>query len=93
MWVGENNMNQSEFNFISSNCVRGDKDLFFGPIQEEDVFYEIEPGWWMSHIMFKAGIFKSISQARQNGWNIEIPKGFTDIRVGKLKKRVTILNF
>jgi len=80
----------NEYNFIKS-LHESDKDLFFGPLQDEE-FHLIESNWSMANILTIAGIFPSISQARKNGWNKPIPLGFTDIRVGKMKIRITILN-
>ena len=80
-----------EFNFIHKNHLQ-DKELFFGPLTDEDVFIEIENHMIMAHIMVLAKAFPSNGQARKNGWDKPIPKGFTDLRIGKLKTRVTILN-
>lgn len=80
-----------EFNFIRSDSER-DKELFFGPLNENDSFIEIEDNWLMAHIMFKAGLFSSISQARKNGWNTPIPSGFSMHTIGKYKTLITILN-
>jgi hypothetical protein len=77
-------------NFIASDR-ETDKDLFFGPLDGE-TFINIEPTWTMANIMAIAGVFSSSSQARKNGWNKPIPKGFTDLYVGKNKTRITILN-
>lgn len=77
-----------EFNFFSSSN-ENDKDLFFGPLDEEE-FINIEEKDIMAHLMVKAGIFNSVSDARRNGWDKLIPKGFTDLRVGKKKIRITI---
>ena len=86
-------MNSSkEFNFIN-NIQERDKDLFFGPLQPEDKFIQIEPGWTMANIAVHCGFFTSLSQARKNGYGNNIPHGFFDKRIGKLKIRVTILNF
>lgn len=81
----------NEFNFISS-IEALDKDLFFGPIEEDDCFITIKENWNMANILFEAGIFPSLTQARNNGYNKPIPFGFTDFRVGKKKTRITILN-
>lgn len=80
-------------NFISGNVDEEDKDLFFGPLDDE-VFIEIQPRWYMAHLLHNVGMFTSISQARKNGWNKPIPWGFTEITVGKKAKRqdVFILN-
>jgi len=79
-----------EFNFFSSSD-ENDKDLFFGPLEGEK-FINIEEKDIMAHLMTKAGIFKSVSDARRNGWDKPIPKGFTDLRIGKKKTRITIFN-
>jgi hypothetical protein len=80
-----------EFNFIK-NTLESDKELFFGPLADEDKFIHIDDNMNMAHIMFTAGIFSSVSQARKNIKNIEIPSGFTDFFAGKLRTRITILN-
>jgi len=82
----------NEINFIN-NIKDNDKDLFFGPLKDEDVFIDIKPNWTMANLLVSAGIFSSLSQARKNGFSNEIPFGFTDKRVGKLKKRICILNW
>jgi hypothetical protein len=75
-------------NFIKLNITKSDKDLFFGPIKDDDTFIIIEEHWIMAHIMHKAGIFPSVSQARKNGWNKPIPEGFNHFIVGKLKRNI-----
>ena len=83
-----------EFNFVCSNTSSLDIDLFFSPLTEEDKFFIIYDTWDMANIMVEAGIFKSLSQARKNGYdNKSIPFGFSDMRKGKLKIRITILNW
>jgi len=77
-------------NFIIPNITEEDKDMFFGPIDPADIFTIIEDHWIMAHVMHKAGIFPSVSQARKNGWNKPIPKGFSHLVVGKLKRQVFI---
>lgn len=78
----------NEWNFFLSSQ-ESDKELFFGPLDGE-IFTQIEPEWSMANIMTLIGIFPSVNQARKNGWNKPIPSGFSDIRVGKTKTRVTI---
>ena len=43
----------------------------------------------MAHAMAKAGIFKSISQARKNGWNKPIEKGEWTVTKRKIKVTIT----
>ncbi len=77
-----------EFNFFFSSDEK-DRDLFFGPLDGEE-FINIEEKDIMAHLMAKAGIFNSVSDARRNGWDKPIPSGFSDLRVGKKKTRITI---
>lgn len=74
-------------NFIAPNTSESDKLLFFG---ENEEFTIIEDNWLMAHIMHKAGIFKSISQAKKAGWNIPIPDGFNEFIVGKKRNQIFI---
>ena len=74
-------------NFIGANTTEEDKKLFFG---EDEVFTIIEDNWLMAHIMHRAGIFLSVSQAKKNGWNKPIPDGFNEFRVGKARKQIFI---
>jgi hypothetical protein len=90
--MGHLRMQKMDFNFIKSSREDADKELFFAPINDEDKFFKIEDNMNMANIIFIAGILPSVSQARKNGWNKPIPNGFTDIRVGKNKTRITILN-
>ncbi len=75
-------------NFIKLNTKKSDRELFFGPITSEDTFIIIQDNWIMAHVMHKAGIFPSVSQARKNGWNKPIPEGFNHFIIGKLKREV-----
>lgn len=83
----------NEINFISKNVSDADKDLFFGPLVDNDVFIEIEDHWSMANILAHAGVFPSVSQARKQGEHKPIPKGFTILERGKnqRKKHIFIL--
>lgn len=72
-------------NFIAPNTSESDKVLFFGANED---FTIIEDNWIMAHIMHKAGIFKSVSQAKKAGWNIPIPDGFNEFVVGKKRNQI-----
>lgn len=80
-------------NFIRSNISEIDKELFFGPIKDDDVFMVMDDKWIMAHVLWMAGIFPSISQARKNGWDKPIPKGFTILTVGKKAKKRDLFIF
>lgn len=82
----------NEINILIGNTQEGDRDLFFGPLTDNDKFIEMEKEVRWPEILVNAGIFPSKGQARKNGWDKDIPKGWTDISIGKKKKRFCILN-
>jgi hypothetical protein len=82
----------SEFNILIGPGVgEADKDLFFGPLRDTDVFQIFDVKARFPELLAALGIFRSRSEARKNGWDKDIPDGFLDFRIGKLKKRITIL--
>ena len=87
-------MRENDFSFISESVEIDDFDLFLGPIDtnQERVFIFHNEENLLAHIMHKAGIFPSVSQARKNGWNKEIPLGFSEFTVGKKKILISIFN-
>lgn len=81
-----------EFNFIDSAVSASDRELFLGPFSEDDgPMITIVPGWTMAHLMCHAGLFPSVKQARNNGWNQPIPVGFEAFTVGKKKLKIFTL--
>ena len=46
----------------------------------------------MAHIMAWVGQFKSVGEARKNGYDQPIPLGFSLLTVGKRKLSVAIVN-
>jgi len=84
-------VNENEFNFIHPKM--SEKDMkSFGFWDDKDSAWHIDPIWTMAHVMHLAGVFPSVGQARKNGWNKPIQPGFSEFTVGKMKKRVCILN-
>lgn len=81
-----------EMNFMHPSSLAGDKELFFGPIEADDVFVELVDTWLLAHVMHRAGLFQSVGDARKSGWNKPIPPGFSSFSVGKNKFRIFILN-
>jgi hypothetical protein len=75
---------------IGGNIEEQDKELFFGPLKENDKFQVMSNETIWADILVPLGIFSSRGQARKNGW-FEIPNGFTNIKVGKKKHLITIL--
>ncbi len=88
--------NQCEVNVVVSteNLFWNDLELFFGPLHDEDVFVFVDPGTTWAHVLAKLGPFKSVSDARKNGWNKPIEEGFTQtFKVGKAhRKFITAFN-
>jgi hypothetical protein len=89
-----------EFNF-AHEIFTGDAgflEAVFGPytndpsVNDNDVICVFGDTDIMAHIMWRSGIFKSIGEARKNGWNKPIPPGFTDLTVTKHKVRICIMN-
>lgn len=81
-----------EFNFIHERVTDADIELLMGPFDDADgPIIKFNDDWIMAHIMHAAGIFKSVSEARKNGWNKPIPKGFSHLVVTKRKINLWIL--
>ena len=76
-----------EFDFAHEKETDEDIELF--GLEDPERF---DDGATMAHIMFRAGIFPSVSQARKNGWNEPVPDGFNFFTVGKLRKTIYTLN-
>ena len=90
----ENTMQKNnEFNFISKQASENDIEILMGPFEETDgPIIKFPDNWIMAHIMHSAGIFKSVTEARKNGWNKPIPPGFIHLTVTKKKIDIWILN-
>jgi|TARA_R110000796_G_scaffold94971_2_gene199952 hypothetical protein len=80
---------ENERDFIHPSITNGDLELMGF---DENITIPIEDHWIMAHIMHSAGIFTSVGQAFKNGWNMPIPTGFWQKRVGKKKTLVSIFN-
>lgn len=81
-----------ELNFFSENMGKEDIDLFFGPLEPSDgPFIPMPHGWTMAHVICQAGIFKSVTEARKNGWDKPIEKGFQTIEFKKRGVKIHIM--
>lgn len=83
---------KTEIHFVSKSTKIEDIDIFFGPLVGNETIFEILSGEKLCHLMFRAGVFKSVSDARRNGFDLDIPYGYSEYKIGKLKKRIYILN-
>ena len=86
----------NEISFVHPEVSEKDRKLFgFDDGDEHTIGQAVNSttgDWMMCHLMHFAGFFSSVSSARKNGWNRPIPEGFSEFTVGKLKKKVWILN-
>lgn len=80
-------------------------NIFVGtePSQEDLELFGIDKGtitiivpseWRWPQLAKMLGMFDSSTQASKNGWNKDIPKGFSqeEVRINKIRGIVTILN-
>lgn len=85
-----------DLNIIIDNGLarKEDESLFFGDLEGNtpEIFW-MPPSTNMIDILAQSKIFASKGQAKKNGWadKSEIPEGFSEFTVGKLKHRITIL--
>ena len=81
-----------EIMFIDPRISEADRNLFMGPFDDKDgPIFDIQPGWTMAHLMVSAGIFFSVKQAKNNGWDKPIPIGYDEFIVGKQKLKIFTL--
>ena len=86
-------MKRNEFNFVSETVSDADNESLMGPFEDDDgPFIRFPSFWTMAHIMHASGIFKSVNEARKNGWNKPIQPGFQHLVVTKRKINIYILN-
>lgn len=86
----------AEYNFaIGPHATPELAELFFGPLDptnpNDRVVYLEDVSVTYADLMVMAGVFPSLGQARKNGHGGPIPNGFSDIRVGKLRRRIVCL--
>jgi len=82
----------NEFNIIIDTgfVQESDKELLFGPLTPEDKFIILPKVMRWPQLFRDIGIFKSSSEAMRNGWDKDIPPGWTQIIIGKLRNRIYI---
>lgn len=77
-------VNASEHNVLIGNGVQEeDKELFFGPLSDKDKFLSFREDIRFPQLMSEIGVFPSATQARKNGWDKDIPSGWSMHKVGK----------
>ena len=78
-----------QFNLIHKSNPETDKELFFGPL-DNDKFIVFDTETNISELLVLVRKFKSKSQAKKNGFDIEIPLGFSHFKIGKNKNRIDL---
>lgn len=66
--------------------------VFATSVEEGSPLFEAPVEWRMPQLMRSLGAFKSASAASKNGWNFDIPEGFSQhsVRINKVKGCLTI---
>ena len=90
----ENTKNPNAFMFVHESVTEEDKELFLGPLNDNDEFIVFDDTWTMAHILVHVGVFPSLTQARKNNGDGPIQEGFFKFSRGKgmRRKDITILN-
>ena len=90
----EEEMKSNEINFIHQDVSPEMKEAIMGPFEESDgPVIEFDDSFTiMAHILHKSGIFRSVTEARKNGWDKPIEPGYTHLQIGKKKLNIYILN-
>lgn len=78
--------------FIHADLPETFRDLFFGPFEPGETVETFDDHAGMAQIVSRSGLFPSASQASKNGWNKEIPPGFSVVEHRKKKRKIFILN-
>ena len=78
--------------FIHEDLPESFRNLFFGPMEPNETFHVFTTREQMGHIMHRAGIFPSASQAMKNGWKKPVPVGFSHVQHKKTRQNIFILN-
>ncbi len=76
---------------IGAGVLPADRELFFGPLTPSDAFVSMPEATTWPDLLVQFEFFPSKGQARKAGWPYRIPDGWTDVTIGKLKRRVCIL--
>jgi hypothetical protein len=87
---------KTEYNFAHASFKddREALDLFFGPIESgnpNDQIDFFDDNDTMAHIVHRIGMFKSVNDARRNGWDKPVPRGYSEHKFKKRGLRMFVL--
>jgi hypothetical protein len=78
----------TEFCFIGPKCDEHDKTSLF---EKEDCLLPLlDADTSMAHLLARIGKFKSVKDAKRNGWDKPIPSGWAEFTIGKGINRVDV---
>ena len=86
----------SEFNIVGLKYNPASDYKLFTSLEEDekgikpDLIFMDENDKTMAHLLAKVGKFKSVGEAKRNGWDKPIPTGWSEFTIGKAKNRVDI---
>lgn len=78
----------SEFCFIGKKCEQSDKKTLFADTDSLQPLLDTDIS--MAHLLARINKFKSIKDAKRNGWDICIPDGWSEFTIGKGVNRIDI---
>ena len=78
------------FNVLIGKASKKDLNNFFGPLDGRETFLQLEDKHW-ANLLKTLGIFPSTGQARKNGWDKEIPMGWSEASFKKQRTIVFVL--
>lgn len=79
--------------FIKSGTSEDDLKLFLAGFDGvvDTPLLPLQQGDLLAHLWARAGVFRSVGEARRAGWAVPVPSGFSQHRVGR-RGVITILN-
>jgi len=77
---------------IGDGILPTDLNSFFGPIETTDDIATFRKGVSFAEVLMHFKFFSSKSDARRNGWDKPIPLGYSEHKIGKLRRGLYILN-
>ncbi len=77
LWPQAKNHQEKTFSFIKQGITENEANEVGLSFNESNTFV-IESHWCMAHIVHAIGIFPSVGQARKNGWDFPIDRGYTE---------------
>jgi len=84
-------MKHLDINVMIGGLLESDKELFFGPLDNSETWIILPINARWPEVLAAATVFSSKTQARKSGWDKDVEPGFSEITIGKLKHKITVL--